>query len=157
LAVLRGVAGPVRAKEVVGRVKELLPDVSSGSIANIGTRLDKTNVILRDDRGWELLSPEDAGVIFNSHLWAPASVLSSQELAAYRREAILHLLSLNKTGLQATQVEEQLQHCTWLQAPVSKDLVKVDLEVLASDKKIRRRGNTRKWELVPEDAKEEVR
>lgn len=151
LAVLREAAGPMRAKEVVEKVQEVQPEVPSGSVANIGTRLSEGNTILRTQRGWELMSHEDAPVLFDGYLWAPASAFGAQEMAAFRREAILHLLGLTRVGLHATQLEEQLRHTDWLHAPVSKDLVKMDLKALAAEKKIRRRGNTRKWEAVPEE------
>lgn len=151
LAVLRNEGGPIRAKEVIRRVQDHLPDVPKGSIANIGTRLDEGNLIARSSTGWELIAPEEAGIILDEYLWAPASILSPQELAAYRREVVLHLLSMTQVGSAATQIEEQLRNCDWLEVDVNKDLVKSDLKHLASTKKIRRRGNTRKWELMPEE------
>lgn len=33
-------------------------------------------------------------------------------------------------------------------APLTKDLMKEDLKVLATDQKVRRRGNSKKWEIA---------
>ena len=152
LAILRGADGALRAKEIASRVQAVSSDVSGGTIANIGTKLDESGVIERSVHGWELIETDEAGILLDGYLWAPAASLSSQELAAHRREAILYLLSGTQVGFQATQLEEQLRNCGWVQAPVNKDQLKADLKVLAAEKKIRRRGNTKKWERVPEGA-----
>jgi hypothetical protein len=71
------------------------------------------------------------------------------ELAAHRRDAILHILQHFEMGLEVVQLVEQLTNCSWVIAPVNKDLLKADVQVLESEGKIRRRGNTRKWEIAP--------
>lgn len=149
LAILREAKEPVPHKEIANRVNEILPQVPSGSISNIGTRLDG-KIINRTDDGWVLVEPERAGIIKEGLLWGPPTIFGKQELAAHRRDAILHVLKLNSAGLQTTQIVEQLHGCSWVQAPVNKDLLKADLEVLVEAGKVRRRGNSRKWEIAPE-------
>lgn len=150
LAILRAAKGPVRPKDVVSGVTDLLHTVSSGSVSNIGTRLEG-KLIERAPDGWKLLDPTKAGIIRDGSLWGPPVIFSKQELAAHRRDAILHVLRLFPSGLQTVQIVEQLYNCSWVQAPINKDLLKADLEVLMTAKKVRRRGNTKKWEIVPEE------
>jgi hypothetical protein len=96
-----------------------------------------------------LLKVEKAGLVRDGRLWAPPGVFAKPEMAAHRREAILHVLKHFPTGLQTVQIVEQLRNCSWLHAPVNKDLLKLDMESLLEAKKVRRRGNTKKWELAP--------
>ena len=151
LAFLRSAAdAPVRPKDLFAQITTVLPGALNGTIANIGTRLGG-EVIERGNEGWRLLKPEMAGIIHDGLLWAPPSVLSKQELAAHRRDAILHILKHFPTGLQTVQLVEQLSNCPWVHAPVNKDLLKADMEVMDSERKVRRRGNSKKWEISPED------
>jgi hypothetical protein len=147
LAVLRGAGAAVRPKDLFQRVTDVLPGVPSGTLANIGTRLGG-DVIARGEDGWRLSKPEMAGILYAGRLWAPLSILTKQELAAHRREAIFHVLKHFPTGLQTVQLVEQLQNCEWVHAPVNKDLLKADMEALAQDGKVRRRGNSKKWEIT---------
>ena len=149
LAILRAAKEPVRAKDIVARVTELLPTVPRGSIANVGTRLEG-KLIERTPDGWKLLNPAKAGIIRDGLLWGPPAIFSKQELAAHRRDAILHVLKHYPSGLQTVQIVEQLHNCSWVQAPINKDLLKADLEVLDTAKKVKRRGNTKKWEIHSE-------
>lgn len=150
LAILRAVKEPLRYKDVVSRVVEVLPDVLTGSVANIGIRLEGT-VVERTPEGWRLLDRSKAGIIRDGLLWGSPAIFSKQELAAHRRDAILHVLRFFPSGLQTVQIVEQLHNCSWVQAPINKDLLKADLEVLADAKKVRRRGNTKKWEIMPDE------
>lgn len=149
LAVLRGAKSPMRARDVVGQVTEILPNVPRGSVNNIGTRLSGTQ-IERTDEGWRLTNQDSGAVIFEGHLWGPPAIFHKVELAVHRRCAILHLLSFFPGGLQPRQILEQLRRCTWVHAPVNKDLLKADLEILEKEKKIRKVGNSGKWELTKE-------
>lgn len=149
MAILREASSPMRPRQLVDKVQEILPDVPSGSVANIGTKFHGTG-IQRSQEGWTLRSPDQAGILFDGRLWGPPSIFGVQELAAHRREGILHLLSLAHVGLQTAQIEEQLRRCSWLKAPVNKDLLKADINYLARERKVRRRGRG-KWELVPEN------
>ena len=149
-AVLRN-ESPIRARDLIERVQELLPAVSRGTINNVGTRLDKEGLIGRSDQGWWLAKPDAAGILFQDNIWGPAEVFGKSELAAHRREAILHLLGMISGGLQMSQVLEQLKTCAWMKAPLSKELVQDDIELLAQQGKLKRRGNSRKWEPSQEE------
>lgn len=115
---------------------------------NIGTRLSGKQ-INRTDSGWQLISPEETGVLHEGYLWGPRAFFHKYELAAHRRLAILHVLSFFNGGLQLRQILEWLRKCNWVHAPVNKDLLKADLEILDRDEKIRKVGNSGKWELAP--------
>lgn len=149
-AVLRKQASPIRNKDLVANVTELLPQVASGSVTNTLSRLKAPGIIDRVDDGWVLAKPESAAVIHDGKLWGPSSVFQKTEIASHRRAVIVYLLGRFPSGLQALQITEHLHSCEWLHAPVNKDLVKMDLQALVEDKKIRRRGNTKKYELAPE-------
>jgi len=148
LAVLRAAKGPVRAKDVVERVTAIAPTVMSGTISNIGTRLNG-KVIERTEEGWRLLTPDAGGVVYKGNFWGSPAVFDKFELAAHRRLAILHILRAFRTGLQTVQILGELQKCnSWVRAPINKDLLKEDMEVLQEKGKVRRRGNSKKWEVV---------
>jgi hypothetical protein len=148
LAILRASQSRVRAKELIERVTAILPNTLRGSINNIGTRLTESGQISRTDEGWKLEKPETAGILYETYLWGPAEIFQKSELAAHRRNAILHVLSNFDSGLQTRQIVEQLGKCSWVQAPVNKDLVKADMDLLQRDGKVRRRGNSKKWEVI---------
>ena len=76
---------------------DLLPNVPRGSISNIGTRLFG-DLIEKTDDGWKLLKPERAGIIQDGMLWGPPVIFGKEELAAQRRDAILHVLKLFPSG-----------------------------------------------------------
>jgi hypothetical protein len=104
LAALRSSTEPMRARDVKEFVLNALPNAASGSIPNAGTRLQEDGVIERIDDGWKLLRPESAGIIHGGFLWANPSVLMKPEIAAHRRDAILHILRHFPTGLQVVQI-----------------------------------------------------
>jgi hypothetical protein len=149
LAILRR-AGAMRPRDLNEAVLDILPEATAGSIANMGTRLQGT-VIDRTEDGWKLLNPGAAGIIINGRLWGPDSAFATPDIAAHRRESILHILKSYPTGLQIVQIVEQLRKCSWVHAPVNKDLLKADMEVLQKQDKVRRRGNSKKWEVVREE------
>lgn len=147
LALLR--TGTLAAKDIVAGVKDILPDVSPGSIYNIGSRLDK-KVLNKSEDGWELINPEMAPILQDGMIWAPAAIFSKQELAAHRREAVFHLIRTNHSGLQTSQIIDQVKNCSWVHAPISKELVQDDVEYWVREGKIKRSGNTKKWVVKPE-------
>jgi len=152
LAILREAGGePLRSRDLGDRVISILPDATTGSLANAGTRLAAEGVIERTDEGWKLLKPERAAVLQDGLLWGPVSIFGKQEIAAHRREAILHVLKYFPTGLQIVQIVERLNECPWVHAPANKDILKLDTQVLLADRKIKRVGNTKKWQLAPAD------
>jgi hypothetical protein len=148
-AVLRGVTGPMRARDVVERVVKLLPMASRGSVANLFSRLDG-KVICKQDEGWVLMDPSQAPILVEGRLWGPASYFQKEELASYRRDVIAYLLSQHQTGLQIVQIVDLLSQVPWVKAPINKDLVKIDMQKLQHEGLARHRGNSRKWELSPE-------
>jgi hypothetical protein len=154
LAVLRVAGGPMRSRDVRESVMNILPATTSGSVANAGTRLVAEEVIDRSNDGWILLKPERAPILQDGRLWGPPDIFVKQEVAAHRREAILHILTHFPTGLQIVQIVEQLKNCTWLHAPTNKDLVKMDMQALQELQKVRRVGNAKKWQLVPAEKAE---
>jgi hypothetical protein len=147
LAVIREAKRPIRHKEIIARVTKLSPNLPSGSISNVGTRLFG-KIIDRAKEGWTLIDETSAPVLHNGWVWGPAPIFDKQDLAAHRRDAVLHLLGCNSGGLQLVQIVEQLRNCDWVKAPVNKDLLKADLDVLAEAGKIKRRGNSKKWEIA---------
>jgi len=152
MAFLREAPGSVlRSRDVVAKVQQILPNVSRGTISNVGTRLGGLNIELTQD-GWLLRNHEKAGIVSKGYLWAPPNALTKSELAAQRRDGIIHLLGVFDSGLQIVQLVDHLRNCAWIAAPINKDLVKEDIGILAEQKKIRRRGNSKKWELVPTPA-----
>lgn len=150
LAYLRAAAKPVRHKDLVSYITNLLPNVPSGSISNIGTRMFAEGILASTEEGWIINDPARGGILGREVIWGPPSIFSSQEVAAHRRHAILHVLRQFPGGLQVVQIVEQLKSASWVKAPVNKDALKTDIKVLVSGGKIRQRGNSRKWELVPE-------
>jgi hypothetical protein len=136
-------------------VKQIVADmlahglvVNKGSVANIGTRLQERGVITRPKgQGWTLMDSSRAPVLNGKYAWGDPEMFIAQELAARRREAIVHVLRHFRDGLQNMQILTQLEGCTWLKTPLTKDLVKMDMLDLQHDVKVRR-GSSRKWTLV---------
>lgn len=147
LAILRDAKAPMKAGEVIKRVNEVLPEVPRGTIFNIGTRLGGDE-IKRTEVGWQLVKAESAPVLYKNRVWGPPEIFSKQELASHRRDGILHILAHFQTGLQTVQILGELKKCSWVQAPINKDLVKEDMEFLQSKGLVRKRGNSKKWEIV---------
>jgi hypothetical protein len=154
LAILRDAKDPVRPRDITERVMALRPDSTSGSVANAGTRLSVDGVIERTEDGWKLAKPERAAVIQDGLLWGPSTIFIAAEIAAYRRDAILHILRHFPKGLQVVQIAEQLNNCPWLQATANKDMLKADMQELVNARKVRRVGNTKKWQLAPSEKAE---
>ena len=151
LGVLRAaLPDPVPRKQVASEVKARGLEVNDGSIANIGTRLEGYGLISRHDGGWMLTDRSKAPVLNGHYAWGPPEIFTPHELAARRREAIIHVLGHFGAGLQTTQILERLADCAWLKTPLSKDLLKTDMEDLQNQGKIRR-GQMRKWTVVKND------
>lgn len=148
-AVLRDEQQVLRAKDVVAKVTQLLPKVSSGSVANLFTKLDG-RILQREEGGWRLLHRDKAPIIYEGRLWGHAEAFQKSEIAAYRRDVIVHLLKQFASGFQIVQIVEQLANLPWLRAPHNKDLVKEDMQALQAEGRVRHRGNSRKWEVTPE-------
>ena len=114
LAILHKSKEPIRAKEIIERVTAVLPNVLRGSINNIGSRLAASKLRNRTPEGWSLAKTESAGILHEGYLWGPREIFQKTELAAHRRDAILHVLMNFDTGLQTRQIVEQLSRCSWV-------------------------------------------
>src|SRR5205823_917855 len=115
-----------------------------GSIANVGTRLAGT-LLDRSEEGWTLTDPRRAPLLHEGFAWGPVEVFLSYEQAAHRRLAIAHLLGQRPEGLAAGAILAALKGCWWLQVPINKDLVKLDLEALARTGRVVRQESTGWW------------
>jgi hypothetical protein len=144
MGVLRSADAPLSPKQVTSRIRELGTEVNEGSVANIGTRLEKEGVIRRTKDGWSLVNAAKAPILNGKYAWGEQAVFTSHEMAARRREAIIYVLSFFRDGLQTAQILTQLENCAWLKTPLSKDLLKADMEELQRSEKVRR-GASRKW------------
>jgi hypothetical protein len=152
LAVMRGHGGPLSAKAIQERIAVHTPDVNLTSLYNAGARLENSSVISKSDDGWQLLNPSHAPVLQGEYAWGPPKAFSRQELAAHRRIVIRHLLSASADGMQVMQIVRHMQRDPSLWPPdlgaVSKDLVETDLEKLASLKRVKKVGHSRKWVAI---------
>jgi hypothetical protein len=144
LGVLRAASEPLPTRSVTAAIRDRGLDVSEGSVANIGTRLEKDGVIRRSREGWSLANVAKAPILNGSYAWGSLDVFMPQELAARRREAIIHVLSHFGNGLQTAQILTQLAGCSWLRTPLSKDMLKMDMEDLQKEGRVRR-GALKKW------------
>ena len=152
LGVLRSSESPLHSKEVITQCLEIIPNVSSGSLFNAGARLERIGVINRGDDGWSLVKREVAPVHFEGKFWGPPDAFAKQELAAYRRGMIKHILSHSPDGLQQMQIVNALRSAG-CKAPVAKELVKADLEAMRGSHEIRRVGNSKKWVPVENESR----
>jgi hypothetical protein len=145
LATLRAAGRAMAPKEIAAAIQAKGHSTSLGSITNIGGRID---AIKRGPSGWTLLVPEKAPVVGEDALWGAPSVLTSPELAARRRLAILHALrSLAADGVMAAELLTALGQCDWLRCPLSKDVLKADLENLSRGSSPRLVRDGKKWRL----------
>lgn len=151
LAILRGAGRPTPAREVIEGVQRLRPDISKGTIANIGTRLGDTTIVRSDD-GWCLAQGRLAPILHGEYAWGPVEFFEPHEIAAHRRLAILHILHSQPDGLQIMQITKTLQEsCPWLprEIPRTKDLVKMDMDALdVSGVAKRVVGHSGKWRAL---------
>lgn len=147
LATLRRADGPMQASAIIEAIHRIDPTVSKGTISNIGTRLDG-KLFARSPDGWALLPGIDTPIIHGDYTWGPYSVFEPHEIAAYRRAGLVHVLRTHSDGLQVVQlVKVWNENCPWKNVPpVTKDLIKVDLQVLSDDKIVRKMGgHSGKW------------
>lgn len=152
LAILKESSTPLTTREIHERVQKLpgMSDVAMGTIANTGTRAFENGLITRTEDGhWQLIAPDKAAIVHGDHVWGKVQAFQMQELAAHRRNALVHLLRLNPIGLQAAQILVHLQKRDLVrpEIPVSKALIKADLEAMDGER-VRKRGNSKKWEAI---------
>jgi hypothetical protein len=138
----------LRPKDVVDQVIKIRPDLSTGGIYNSATPLERAGLLTRETDGWLRTTGWVAPVLNGKFVWGSVESLQKQEVAWHRRQLILHMLSVYRTGLQVLQIVENLQKMPQCKSPVSKDLVKADMEVLQEEKKVKRAGASKKWVLT---------
>lgn len=151
LAALNGSPDPVPVKRLCELVARMRQDVNDGSIANIGTRLDKAGVIDRSDGGWKLRDTRKGPIANSEFVWADVLTFAKEDRAAFRRFAITHVLRTWPDGLQIVQITNALrENCPWFpkDIPVTKDLVKVDVQLLDQAGQAKLVGHSRKWRAV---------
>ena len=131
LAILNeGKALPI--KEIISRVKELLPESNEGSIYNLGGQEEKMQ---KTEQGWTLKNNTEAPILYKNYIWGSPDLLQKQDLAAFRRMVVRYLLETSPDGLQIMQIYRQLVGTDWLKkVPLSKDLVKADLFLMKKEK-----------------------
>lgn len=101
--------------------------------------------------GWLLRENQPRIEIEGTHLWGHREVFQAQDIALYRRMAILHVLQSYAGGLQISQISEALSKwCPWFDSRIahSQFLVKTDIGILADKKLVRKIGDSQKWALV---------
>jgi hypothetical protein len=150
LAILRTAGGTLSPSDIKARIDALREEpVSKGVVANIGTRLDGKDIVRTDD-GWSLLNREAAPVLHESNVWGPKEAFETYDIAEHRRRCVMHVL--RQQELQVMQILRTLEECSWIHAPLSKDLLKTDLQLLDSENKAKRIGNSGKWRLTQKGA-----
>lgn len=123
---------------------------NNGSVMNLGKPLEADGTISRSEHGWLLRREGRAPMLIHEFAWGPIEIFTSHEVAAHRRQLIVHVLKMHPSGLQQAQLVSALASCDWLNGvPVNKDLVKLDIDALAKEQRIRRVGATSKWEVTP--------
>jgi hypothetical protein len=146
MALLRKAEKPMSVKEVLNDVMRLNPDIRGGGIHNVGTRLESKGWITRREEGWSIKDRESAGILQDSYVWGPIGIFELSEVASYRREAVLALLSLSP--LRIFEIVNNLKQTPWLEGfNISKDLVKGDIHALETSKKVRQDAQSKKWSL----------
>lgn len=150
LAVLRGAGNkPLPAREIAVDLRSHGLQVSEGSIYNIGGRLERDRAISKaKGEGWTLTDRSRAPIISGENAWGTSEMFTVHELAARRRDLIVQLLADHPAGLLARQILAALDACDWRGTPLSKDLVKADLDQLQRDGRLRRNEETRVWTRV---------
>lgn len=151
LASLRRATGPSTPAHIFDALSRVRDGINKGSVANLGKKLADEGVIQRSDDGWVLAQVERAPLSYHGHLWGPLPVFEKSEVAAYRRHAVKHILRTSPDGLQLMQITKTLaESCPWFnrQIPASKDLLKMDIKEMESERIVRQKGHSGKWELV---------
>jgi hypothetical protein len=149
LGVLRDAGGEIKPQPLHQAVAKFAPETVYGSITNIGTRLKEQGVIERGKKdGWKLLKPEMAPIIHEGFAWGPVKLFQKQDLAAHRRMVLVHILKESPDGLMIVQITRTIEASGLCKAPTTKDLVKVDIQVLLDQGKIKRMGNTKKYTVA---------
>jgi hypothetical protein len=147
--------GPVEPKAIIDKVRQISgQEISQGTVYNVGHRFSGKK-IHKDEGGWSITAGQAAPIIFGSNVWAPPSMLSVQEIAAFRRMAIEHLIRKSLGGLKRIAIVNFLKSADWIKqrkVPVSKDLIKADLVSMETDGRIKKDPSTGHWILTEGNA-----
>lgn len=155
LGVLRRAPAPIPVRKIIDEIARLGAKPNEGSIQNIGTRLSNQHVITRSDDGWKLIQSDNAPVIYKGHAWGLHERFEKYEIAVYRRLCLLHVLRVHADGMQNMQLLKAIETCDWVNLPpLSKDVIKLDLESLQKEGEIKRIGNTGKWIITAGKSRE---
>ena len=153
LAILNpAVATPL--PELVTLVQEFKKNVNKGTIANIGTRLFRERLIQRTEKGWTLSHAKASSLVIDGDvIWGEPKDFQPEELAAFRRNMILHVMRSFSDGVQVAQLAKILNpktHCPWFNPtiPVNKFLITADLKALAKENLVTMIPETKKWGLT---------
>lgn len=144
-AVMRANGNERRPIEIVRDVQRLRPDITSTVIYNNIPRLKQIGIIVPGPNGLKLSNDDFAPILHDGNLWGAPEIFQSQEMAWHRRMVISHLLNVSSDGLQVMQIVNALKDMKDCKAPVSKDLLKADMEVMQQDGRVRRIGGSGKW------------
>jgi hypothetical protein len=152
IAVLREAGTPMGAVGIAARSAQLLApfkQLNKISVYNALARVTGT-AIKKEDGRYSLIDNVHAPVLSGNYLWGPPGVFQDQEKSAFRRMHILHVLSEIPDGLMAAQIASELEK--WRSKllkdiPVSKDVLKADLDCLRGHDMIKKISNSRKWAI----------
>lgn len=139
---------PLGAKEIIARISKIHKDTNPGVIYNVLARLQDKK-IRKSGKSWELMPDQAAPSYYKGNIWASGELLSVQELAAFRRMSVRHLMNSYSDGIKMVEIFRILGKVDWLKTPISKDLIKADLEAMEG-KFVRQMGRSKKWKLIPE-------
>jgi hypothetical protein len=151
LAILRDEKTPITASELFDKLKAHRPDAIRGTVFNIGPRLEG-DLINRTADGWMIREPSKVPVLTgDGYAWGPPAVFTKTELAGHRRTILCHVLGRHPEGLQIVPLVREVEELGVCRAPLNKDLVKGDFEILRREGKVRRKpGAPKKWILANE-------
>lgn len=151
--------GPMRGQGIVDKVVTVkAKGQNAGSVFNSLSALERSGKVRRDRESgiWKATGSEKDGPLLakddgstKHYVWGPLGAFTRQDVAQHRRDAIRHILAAHRSGggLMPSQLLPLLEGVEWMKGPVSKDLVKADLEAMQQEDVIRRAGNSRKWVL----------
>jgi len=148
-AILRRQGDFVAPKAIADEVGKINKGVNARSVYNCGPRLIESGELEKSqsDGKWKLTDSAKAPIIDGEYVWGSIQTLDKSEIASHRREVILHILRASADGLQIMQITRQLKDSGLCKSPQNKDLVKMDMENLKRNSKVRRVSG-RKWMIV---------
>ena len=153
LAILAIRTEPASTTEITAAATRYLKSGGLGNVSNSLSRLAQRGLVTRINERYSIVDAEKAPIIQGDYVWAHPETFSSQELAAYRRIAVIHVLKHSAEGLQSPQILDALVNAAWFKArPVTKDNIRGDLHSMEQGKAVVRFSDG-KWAL-PQSAEE---